>query len=212
MKLLLDFLPLLLFFTAYRVADAQKDWAMQFANQHFGYLVSGGTVQADEAPIMLATIVVIVATLTQVLVLKAMRQKIHAMLWVSLVLVVVFGGLTIWFHNDTFIKWKPSVLYWTMSLVLWLAPLLAGRNLLKVLLAADVELPSHVWQRLNTMWVAFFAAMGLINIWVAYTLSRNAWVTFKSFGATALMVVFVIGQGLYLSRHLEHEPPAEPRR
>jgi intracellular septation protein len=212
MKLLLDFLPLLLFFTAYRVADSQKDWAMQFANQHFGFLVSGGTVQADEAPIMLATLVVIAATLAQVLVLKAMRQKIHAMLWVSLVLVVVFGGLTIWFHNDTFIKWKPSVLYWTMSLVLWLAPLLAGRNLLKVLLAADLELPSHVWQRLNTMWVAFFAAMGLINVWIAFSFSRDTWVTFKSFGATALMVVFVIAQGLYLSRYLEQEPPAEPRR
>jgi intracellular septation protein len=134
------------------------------------------------------------------------------MLWVSLVLVVVFGGLTIWFHNDTFIKWKPSVLYWTMSLVLWLAPLLAGRNLLKVLLAADLELPSHVWQRLNTMWVAFFAAMGLINVWIAFSFSRDTWVTFKSFGATALMVVFVIAQGLYLSRYLEQEPPAEPRR
>jgi len=214
MKLLLDFLPLLLFFGSYRVAESHKDWAAAFANEHFSALVSGGTVGPDEAPVMLATMAVIIATLAQLGVLRAMRQKIHAMLWVSLVLVVVFGGLTIWYHNDTFIKWKPSVLYWTMGMALWLAPLVSGQNLLKMLLGEDLRLPTRIWHRLNFVWVAFFAAMGLLNIWVAYSFSRDAWVTFKSFGTTGLMIVFVVAQGLYLGRHLEEEPapaPSEPR-
>ena len=206
MKLLFDFLPILLFFTSYRVAETSKDWAAAFANQHFGFMISGGSVGPSEAPVMLATLVVIAATLTQVGVLKAMRRKVDTMLWVSLVLVAVFGGLTIWFHNDTFIKWKPSVLYWTMGTALWLAPLVAGKNLLKVLLGGELHLPPKVWHRLNFVWVAFFAAMGLINLWVAYSFTTDAWVTFKSFGSTGLMIAFVVAQGLYLGRHLDDEP------
>ena len=80
---------------------------------------------------LLATVVVIVATLAQVLVMKLRGRKVDTMLWVSLVLVVVLGGLTIWFHSETFIKWKPSVLYWAMGLAFWLGPLLFGKNLLR---------------------------------------------------------------------------------
>jgi intracellular septation protein len=140
-------------------------------------------------------------------VLKLRGKRIDAMLWISLVLVVVFGGLTIWFHNETFIKWKPSVLYWTMGTALWLAPLLAGKNLLKLLLGAQMVLPERVWHRLNFAWVAFFAAMGLLNIWVAYSFSTDTWVNFKLFGGIGLMFAFTIAQGLYLGRYIE-EPAA----
>jgi intracellular septation protein len=208
MKLLFDFLPILLFFGTFKVAEGQKDWAADFATRHFGFLVSGGKVGAAEAPVMLATIVVIVATLAQVLWLKANRRKIDTMLWVSLVLVVVLGGLTIWFHNETFIKWKPSVLYWSMGTALWLAPLVAGKNLLKVLLGEQMQLPSRVWHRLNFAWVAFFAAMGLLNLWVAYSFSTDTWVNFKLFGGIGLMLAFTLAQGFYLSRYLEDAPPA----
>ena len=186
-----------------------KDWAAGFATEHLGFLVSGGVVGADEAPVILATLVVIAATLTQVAVLKLMRRKVDTILWVSLVLVVVLGGLTIWFHNKTFIKWKPSLLYWTMGVALWLAPLVAGKNLLRLLLGEQLQLPARVWHRLNFAWVAFFAVMGLLNIWVAYSFSDDTWVTFKVFGTVGLMLVFTIAQGLYLSRYTEDAAAGE---
>lgn len=217
MKLLLDFLPILLFFGTFKFAETRKEAAADFATQHFGFLVSGGKVGPGEAPVLLATVVVILATLAQVLWLKARGRKVDTMLWVSLVLVVVFGGLTIWFHSETFIKWKPSVLYWAMGTALWLAPLVAGKNLLKVLLGEQMKLPAKVWHRLNFAWVAFFAGMGLLNLWVAYSFSTDTWVNFKLFGGIGLMLLFTLAQGLYLSRYLEEPapepgPPKEPSR
>lgn len=209
MKLLFDFLPILLFFVTFKVAEGHKAWAADFASQYFGFLVAGGQVGATQAPVMLATLVVIAATLAQVLWLKARRRKVDNMLWVSLVLVVVLGSLTIWFQNETFIKWKPTVLYWVMGTVLALAPLLAGRNLLQTLLGAQMRLPAPVWRRLNIAWVAFFAAMGLLNLWVAYRFSTDTWVSFKLFGGTGLMFAFIVAQALYLGRHAEEPETGE---
>ena len=209
MKLLADFLPIILFFAAFKYADGNKEWAAAFAAEHFGFLVSGGKVGPGEAPVLLATVVVIVATLVQVLVLKLRGRKIDTMLWVSLVLVVVLGGLTIWFHSETFIKWKPTLLYWVMAGAFALGPLLFGKNLLRLLLGAQLQLPDPVWRRLNWAWVAFFAVMGSLNLWVAYTFSTNIWVNFKLFGSVGLMLLFTLAQGLYLSRHLPDEPPAK---
>ncbi len=209
MKLLLDFLPILLFFGTFKFAETRKEAAADFATQHFGFLVSGGKVGPGEAPVLLATVVVILATLAQVLWLKARGRKVDTTLWVSLVLVVVFGGLTIWFHSETFIKWKPSVLYWAMGTALWLAPLVSGKNLLKVLLGEQMQLPPKVWHRLNFAWVAFFAGMGLLNLWVAYSFSTDTWVNFKLFGGIGLMLLFTLAQGVYLSRHMED--PAAPK-
>ena len=209
MKFLFDFLPIALFFGCFKYAENHQDWAAAFATQHFGFMVSGGSVDAKQAPVLLATLVVIVATLAQVAWLKLRGRKVDTMLWVSLVLVVVLGGLTIWFHNETFIKWKPSVLYWTMGTALWLSPLLAGKNLLKVMLGEQLQLPAKVWHRLNFAWVAFFAGMGLLNLWVAYSFSTDTWVNFKLFGGIGLMLVFTVAQGLYLSRHIDETPRAE---
>ena len=119
MKLLLDFLPLVLFFGTFKYAEAHKDWAATFASDHFGAIVSGGVVGPDEAPVLLATLVVIVATLAQIGIIFARGKKPDMMLWITFVLVVVLGGATVWFHNATFIKWKPSVLYWAMGLTFW---------------------------------------------------------------------------------------------
>jgi intracellular septation protein len=208
MKLLFDFLPIILFFGAFKYADAHKDWAAAFATSHFGFLVAGGTVGPGEAPVLLATVVVIVATLAQVAFLMARGRKVDLMLWVSLGLVVVLGGLTIWLHSEAFIKWKPTLLYWVMGGAFALAPLLFGKNLLKLLLGEQLELPAPVWQRLNVAWVLFFAAMGALNLWVAYSFSTDTWVNFKLFGSIGLMLVFTVAQGLYLSRYLPDEPAA----
>jgi intracellular septation protein len=211
----LSCLPIILFFATFKYAEAHKDWASAFASGQLGALVAGGKVGPEEAPVLLATVVVIVATLAQVAWIKARGRKVDTMLWVSLVLVVVLGGLTIYFHSDTFIKWKPSVLYWAMGLAFWLGPLMFGKNLLRLLLGEQLELPSKVWHRLNFAWVAFFGIMGFLNIWVAYTFSTGTWVNFKLFGSLGLMLVFTVAQGLYLQRFMKDDPapaktPGEP--
>lgn len=208
MKILFDFLPIVLFFGAFKYAEAHKAWAAAFATQQLGFLVAGGVVGEAEAPVLLATVVVILATLAQVIWLKLRRRKVDTMLWVSLALVVALGGATIYFHSDTFIKWKPSVLYWVMGLSFWLGPLLFRKNILRLLLGEQLQLPERVWHRLNFAWVAFFAVMGLLNLWVAYSFSTGAWVNFKLFGGLGLMLVFTIAQGLYLSQYLKDSPSA----
>ena len=212
MKLLFDFLPIILFFAAFKVAGSDKESAAAFASEHFGFLVSGGQVRPDDAPVLLATLVVIVATLAQVVILKLLGRKVETMLWVSLALVVVLGGLGIWFHSETFIKWKPTLLYWVMGAAFLLGPLLMGKNLLRMLLGEQLQLPDAVWHRLNLAWVGFFAVMGTLNLWVAYTFSTDVWVNFKLFGSLGLMLVFTIAQGLYLSRYLSDEPSTKENR
>ncbi len=208
MKLLFDFLPIILFFVTFKYAEAHKAWAAAFATQNFGKWVLGGVVGETEAPVLLATMVVVAASLAQVAWIKARGRKVDMMLWVSLVLVVVLGGLTVYFHNETFIKWKPSALYWAMGLAFWISPLLFGKNLLRSLLGDQIQVSAKVWHRLNFAWVAFFALMGLLNLWIAYSFATSVWVNFKLFGGIGLMLVFVMAQGLYLGRHLEMDAAA----
>ena len=203
MKLLFDFLPIFLFFGTFKFAEKNADAAAAFATEHFGFLVSGGVVGPKEGPVLLATLVVIAATLAQIAFLLLMRRKVDLMLWVSLVLVGVLGGATVWFHNDTFIKWKPSGLYWAMGLALLVSQLVFRKNLLQALIGAQLVLPPTVWQRLNAAWIAFFALMGALNLYVAYHYSTDTWVNFKLFGGMGLMLAFTLAQGIYLSRHLK---------
>jgi intracellular septation protein len=205
MKLLFDFLPIILFFVAFKAADANKEAAAALATEHFGLLVSGGVVGAEEAPVLLATVVVVIATLVQVGILLARGKKVDMILWVSLALVVVMGGLTVWLHSETFIKWKPTLLYWVMALAFAVAWFGWRKNLVRVLLGEQLTLPDAVWQRLNVAWATFFAVMGTLNLWVAYTFSTPTWVNFKLFGIMGLLLVFALGQGVYLSRHLQDE-------
>ncbi len=205
MKFLFDLFPIVLFFIAFKVAEGQPDAAAAFAGQHFGFLVSGGSVGPNEAPVLLATLAVIVATFAQIGWLLARGKKIDTMLWVSLGLVTVLGGATVWFHNETFIKWKPSVLYWVMGTAFWLSQAVFKRNLLQLMIGQQLELPPAVWRNLNFMWIAFFAFMGLLNLYVAYSYSTDTWVNFKLFGGVGLMLLFTLLQGLYLSRHIKVE-------
>jgi intracellular septation protein len=137
--------------------------------------------------------------------LKLRGGKVDTMLWVSLVLVVVLGGATIYFHNETFIKWKPSMLYWAMGLSFWLSPLLFGKNLLRALLGERMQLSALVWHRLNFAWVAFFALMGLLNLWVAHGFPTDTWVDFSLFGGIGLILGFTVAQGLFLGRCLRND-------
>jgi intracellular septation protein len=210
MKLFLDFLPIILFFGVFKFADTNAEAAARYATEHLGFVVSGGVVGVGEAPVLLATVVVMAATLVQIGILLALRRKVDTMLWVTFGLITVLGGATVWFHDPTFIKWKPSALDWAMALALWLGPALFGKNLLQVLVGAQLSLPKPVWQRLNWAWILFFVVMGLLNLYVAYNFSTSVWATFKVFGLTGLMLVFMVAQGFYISRYLsDDDAPAE---
>jgi intracellular septation protein len=210
MKLFFDFLPLILFFGTFKLADANAEEAARFATEHFGFVVSGGVVAATEAPVLLATIVVMVATLIQIGILLAMRKKVDTMLWITFGLIAILGGATVWFHDPTFIKWKPSALYWAMGVVLWGSQVLFRKNLLQALIGTQLSLPDPIWRRLNMAWAIFFILMGFANIYVAYQYSISTWATFKVFGLTGIMLVFMIVQGFYISRHIIDDTPATP--
>jgi len=182
MKFLFDLLPVILFFAAYKLAN-----------------------------IYVATAVAIGATFLQVAVLALMRRKIDTMLWVSLGIIVVFGGATLVLHDETFIKWKPTVLYWLFAAALAGAELAFRRNLIRAMLGEQVQMPDAAWARLNWSWVAFFVLMGGANLFVAFNFSTDLWVNFKLFGATGLMLLFVIGQALFLARHVQEEKPQEEK-
>ncbi len=208
MKILFDFLPIALFFGMFKYAEGNQDWAASTATDWLGFMVSGGVVGHIEAPVLLATVVVIVATFAQILWLKIRGRKVDAMLWVSLGLVVVLGGATIYFHSESFIKWKPTVLYWVMGSALLFGQLVFKKNGIKSLMDAQMSLPEPVWRTVNFSWVGFFTLMGFLNLWVAFNFPTSTWVNFKLFGGLGLMLVFVLVQGIYLNKHIK--PGATP--
>ena len=208
MKLLFDVLPLVFFFATYKFAGRMPDQGAAFATHWLGAIVQGGIVGATEAPALLATVVVLAATLVQVAWMKAAGRKIDTALWISLVLIVIFGGLTVWFHNQMFIMWKPSIYFWGTGLVFWGSKSLFDRNLFRSMLGADIELPDAVWQRLNVSWVTLCLLIGALNLVVVYFL-RDYWVAFHTFGTVGLMLAFFVGIFFYLGKHLEPQQPAD---
>jgi intracellular septation protein len=174
MKLLLDFFPIVLFFAAFKL------WG-----------------------IYVATGVAIVATVAQIAWLRFKTGKVEPMQWLSLGIIVVFGGATILAHDETFIKWKPTVLYWMMGAALAAGLLFFRKNLLKSLMGSQLELPDAAWRVMNWSWVGFFALMGVLNLWVAFNFDTDTWVNFKLFGGLGLMALFVIAQAFYLGRHVK---------
>jgi intracellular septation protein len=200
MKFLFDLLPVLLFFAAYKFAGASPD-----ASHELVVRVLGDNISVSQAPILVATAVAIVATIGQVLWLLARGRKVEVMLWISLGIIVVFGGATIYLHDATFIKWKPTVLYWMFALTLTVSALFLKRNLIRKLMQPQMELPDAVWSRLNASWIGFFVVMGILNLYVAYSYSEETWVDFKLYGGMGLMFLFVLAQGFMLSRHIEEK-------
>jgi intracellular septation protein len=202
MRILFDLFPVILFFIAYKLGNSNPELAASLATEWLGAIVSGGQVSAQEAATLWATLIAIVATLAQVGYLLLRQRKIEPMLWISLAIIMLFGGATIWLHNEAFIKWKPTVLYWVFSGVLLLSVWVLKKNVMRLLLGTQLQLPDKVWQQLNGLWASFFAVMGGLNLYVAYGFSTNDWVNFKLFGFTGLTLAFVIFQAWFLSRHL----------
>ena len=178
MKFLFDLFPVIPFFIAFKAGD-----------------------------IFIATGVTIAATFAQIGWLLLRKKKIDVMFWVSLGIVVVAGGLTLLLHDETFIKWKPTVLYWAFAIGLGGSSLLFGKNLIRSVLEGQVKLPDPVWENLNLAWIGFFIFMGCANLAVAFAfnLSTDTWVNFKLFGGMGLMLLFALAQGLVLSKYSEEK-------
>ena len=174
MKFLFDLFPVILFFVTFKV---------------YG--------------IYAATAVAIVATFVQIGWVWLRHRKVDSMLWTSLAIIVLLGGATLIFQNESFIKWKPTVLYWLFAAVLWLSLAFFQKNLIEALLAKQIVLPATVWRKLNMSWIVFFILMGGINIHVAFNYSVDTWVNFKLFGSIGLMLIFVVIQAIILNRYMQ---------
>jgi len=203
MKFLFDLFPVILFFAVFKWGEGNADAAQAFGQQYLSALVSDGSVTAAQAPILLATAIAIIATLLQIGYLLVRGKKVDTTLWISLVIIGVFGGATIYFHNENFIKWKPTVLYWAFAAILLFSQMLFKKNLIRAMMEKQMSLPDGIWHRVNLSWVAFFLTMGLLNLYVAFNFSLNSWVNFKLFGGTGLMFVFIVAQSLLLSKHMK---------
>jgi intracellular septation protein len=184
-KFLFDLFPLILFFAAYKFAG-----------------------------IYVATGVAMAAALLQILWIKLRGHPVETMHWVNLSIIVVFGGATLWLQNEAFIKWKPTALYWLFGGVLLGSKWLTGRNLMQKLLGEKIAMPDIAWTRLNMAWALFFIAAGGLNLFVAFSgwFTEEQWVNFKVFGLMALLIVFVIGQSVWLGKHLEQPTEDSPNK
>jgi intracellular septation protein len=209
MKFLFDLFPVVLFFAVFKWgdwSDAHKEAVRDFVNHYLSGFISGGSADAIQAPVLLATAVAIVATTAQIGYLLIRRKKVDGMLWVSLFVIVTLGGMTIYFKNQNFIKWKPTILYWCFAAALAGSQLLAKKNMIRTMMKDQITLPETVWRQLNRAWIAFFAFMGALNLFVAFVLLEDnfaAWVNFKLFGGIGLMFAFIICQSLFLAKYLE---------
>jgi intracellular septation protein len=203
MKFLFDLFPVILFFAMFKWGEGNPDAAQALAQQFLSSLVSDGSISTAQAPILLATAIAILATFAQIGYQLLRGRKVDGMLWVTLAIITLFGGATIYFHNETFIKWKPTVLYWCFGAALLVSQLIFSKNLIRLMMEKQIALPDAVWQRLSLSWAAFFGAMGLVNLYVAYNFSTGFWVNFKLFGFTGLMLAFVIVQSLLLSKYVK---------
>lgn len=174
MKFLFDFFPIALFFIAYKMGD-----------------------------IYLATITAIVATVIQVLWSRYKTGRFEKLPLITLGTLVVLGSATLFFKNELFIKWKPTVLYWVLALALIISQFIGKKPLMQRLLEQNVALPIRVWHQLNLSWALFFLAMGIANLYVVYHFDTNTWVNFKLFGTLGLTLAFIVLQGFYMAKYFK---------
>lgn len=208
MKFLFDLFPILLFFGVFKLGERNPDAAHGIVSNYLSGLISGGTITPDQAPIILATVVVILATLAQIAYVKLRGRKVDGMLWLSFVVITVFGGATIYFHDETFIKWKPTILYWVFAGALMIAQFGFNKNLIRQVMEENLKLPDPVWTRVGLSWMVFFFLIGALNLFAAFVVFKgdtSAWVSFKLFGLTGIFFAFVVGQMMFLSKYIEEE-------
>ena len=208
MKFLFDLFPLIAFFAAFKLGGMYETATHDFVQRYLSGIVSGGVIQPEQAPWVLATLVGIIATACQVSYLLLRGRKVDGMLWLSLFIFVVFGGASIYLHDDFFLKWKPTLIYWLSGLALLIAHVGFKKNLIRKTMEAQVQLPDAVWNQLLAAWIIFFGAIGALNLFVAFVLYKGdmaAWVSFKAFGATGIFFAFIVAQTLFLAKHIKED-------
>ncbi len=173
MKQLFEFFPIILFFIAFKLYD-----------------------------IYVATAVIIAATIIQVAYTWFKHRKVEMMQWITLGLILVMGGATIYFQNEQFIKWKLSVIEWLFGAAFLGSQYIGKKPFIERMMSGNLTLPEHVWKRLNTMWGSFFISVGFINLYVMYNYNTDDWVTFKTFGVPGLMVIFILLQMIFLYKYI----------
>lgn len=178
MKFFYDLLPIFLFFIVYKLYN-----------------------------IYAATAFAIAATVGQILFTLLRKKKPEMMQLITLAMVLVFGGATLFFRNEMFIKWKPTAVYWLLGAIFSLSRFIGKKPLVQKLLENSLDLPSQAWSKLNTIWFSFFFLMGILNLLVAHYFSTDTWVNFKLFGTLGLTIAFVFIQGMVLSRYLPDSKP-----
>ena len=177
MKLLIDIIPFACFYIAYQL---------------YGFYI--------------ATAVIIVACTIQSILLWVMNRRLEKLQIVVLVLIWVFGGITLIFHDPLFLQYKVSVLYWIMSALFFYTQFFSKQKALEFVLKEQILLPDTVWKNLNLSWGLFFAAMGALNLYVVYHFSMSAWVNFKMFGTLGLTFIFVLLQSIYMAKYAKEVP------
>lgn len=190
-KQFIDFIPLLLFFIVYKMEPR--------AVELLGFSTQLGGIFSATAVLIASSVVVYGALLIH-------QRKLDKGQWLTLVACLLFGGMTLAFHSETFLKWKAPVVNWLFALAFAGSHLLGDKVLIKRLMGHAVELPEPVWKRLNLAWIVFFLLSGSANLFVAFTFEQF-WVDFKVFGSLGMTILFLIGQGLYIARHLHDGAP-----
>ena len=206
MKFLFDLFPVILFFVTFKWGEGHVPAAQSLVEKYLSSFVSGGISDSALAPILIATAVTLIASIVQISSLLIRRKKVDAMLWISFIIIMVFGGATIYFHSDTFIKWKPTVLYWCYCGAFVLAQFVFKKNLIRTVMEAQVKLPEQVWSNLSLARTGYFFVMGLLNIYVAFQFSTDTWANFKLISMVGITPAFIVVQSLFLSKYMEETP------
>lgn len=192
MKQFIDFIPLLLFFIVYKIEPRIVEIA--------GHSLTVGGIYSATAMLIISSLVVYGA-------LFISQRKLEKSQWLTLIACLVFGSLTLAFHSETFLKWKAPVVNWLFALAFAGSHFIGDKLLIKRVMGHALTLPDAVWTRLNLAWVAFFIFCGAANLFVAFTF-QSIWVDFKVFGSLGMTLLFLVGQGIYLSRHLHDTDPS----
>ena len=192
MKQFIDFIPLLLFFIVFMLDPR----TVEFAGQS---IELGGIFSATG--VLIASSVVVYGTLF------AVQKRLEKGQWLTLAACLLFGGMTLAFHSETFLKWKAPVVNWLFALGFAGSHWIGDKLLIQRMMGHAISLPAPVWRNLNLAWIAFFLIAGSANLFVAFTF-QSIWVDFKVFGSLGMTLLFLVGQGIYLSRHLHDEQPA----
>lgn len=158
---------------------------------------------------MAATAAAIVATIAQAGWSWMRNKKIEKMMIINLGVIIILGGATLALQDETFIKWKPTALYWVFASVLILSNMIFKKNLIKAMMGSKMEMEDLLWNKLNLSWAGFFLFMGCLNLYVAFNFDIDTWVNFKLFGGMGLLLIFALGQAFFLAKHITPQEEEE---